>query len=47
MAKEHTVIINDTNNGESKELIKKVRARFDAANQKTFSIIENFIVILP
>ena len=43
MAKEHTVIINDTNNGESKELIKKVRARFDAANQKTFNLIEDFI----
>lgn len=43
MAKEHTVIIDDTNDGESKELIKKVRARFDAANQKTFNIIEDFI----
>ena len=44
MAKKHTVIIDDTNDGESKELIKKVRARFDAANQKTFNIIEDFIV---
>ncbi len=43
MAKEHTVIIDDTNDGESKELIKKVMARFDAANQKTFKIIEDFI----
>ena len=43
MAKERTVIIDDTNDGESKELIKKVRARFDAANQKTFKIIEDFI----
>ena len=43
MAKNHTVIIDDTNDGESKELIKKVRARFDAANQKTFNIIEDFI----
>lgn len=43
MAKERTVIIDDTNDGESKELIKKVRARFDAANQKTFNIIEDFI----
>ena len=43
MAKERTVIIDDTNDGESKELIKKVRARFDAANQKTFNVIEDFI----
>ena len=43
MAKEHTVIIDDTNNGESKELIEKVKTRFDAANQKTFKIIEDFI----
>ena len=43
MAKERTVIIDDTNDGESKELIKKVRARFDAANQKIFNIIEDFI----
>lgn len=43
MAKKHTVIIDDINDGESKELIEKVRARFDAANQKTFNIIEDFI----
>ena len=43
MAKEHTVIIDDTNDGESKERIKKVRTRFDAANQKTFKLIEDFI----
>ena len=43
MAKERTVIIDDTNDGESKERIKKVRARFDAANQKTFNLIEDFI----
>lgn len=43
MAKERTVIIDDTTDGESKELIKKVRARFDAANQKTFNLIEDFI----
>ena len=43
MAKERTVIIDDTTDGESKERIKKVRARFDAANQKTFNLIENFI----
>ena len=43
MAKERMVIIDDTDDGESKELIKKVRARFDAANQKTFNIIEDFI----
>ena len=43
MAKNHAVIIDDTNDGESKELIKKVRARFDAANQKTFNLIEDFI----
>ena len=43
MAKEHTVIIDDMNDDETKEVIEKVRARFDAANQKTFSIIENFI----
>ena len=43
MAKKHTVIIDDINDGESKERIKKVRARFDAANQKTFNLIEDFI----
>ena len=43
MAKKHTVIIDDTNDGESKELIEKVKSRFDAANQKTFKIIEDFI----
>ena len=43
MAKERTVIIDDINDGESKERIKKVRARFDAANQKTFNLIEDFI----
>lgn len=43
MAKERTVIIDDTNDGESKELIEKVKSRFDAANQKTFNIIEDFI----
>lgn len=43
MAKKHTVIIDDINDGESKELIEKVRARFDAANQKTFDLIEGFI----
>ena len=43
MAKNHAVIIDDTNDGESKERIKKVRARFDAANQKTFKLIEDFI----
>ncbi|MBR1721124.1 MAG: hypothetical protein IJ727_01355, partial [Treponema sp.] len=43
MAKEHTVIIDDTNDGESKELIEKVKTRFDAVNQKTFKIIEDFI----
>ena len=43
MAKNHTVIIDDTNDGESKELIEKVKTRFDAANQKTFGLIEDFI----
>lgn len=43
MAKKHTVIIDDINDGESKELIEKVRARFDAVNQKTFDLIEDFI----
>ena len=43
MAKNHTVIIDDTNDGESKERIKKVRARFDAANQKTLKLIDDFI----
>ena len=43
MAKKHTVIIDDINDGESKELIEKVKSRFDAANQKTFKIIEDFI----
>ena len=42
MEKKHTVIIDDTND-ESKEVIQKVKARFDAANQKTFNIIEDFI----
>ncbi|MBR1858757.1 MAG: hypothetical protein IJ797_04610, partial [Selenomonadaceae bacterium] len=43
MAKNHTVIIDDINDGESKELIEKVKSRFDAANQKTFKIMEDFI----
>lgn len=43
MAKEGTVIIDDTTDGESKELIEKVKTRFDVANQKTFSTIEDFI----
>lgn len=43
MAKKHTVIIDDINDGESKELIEKVKSRFDAANQKTFDLIEDFI----
>ena len=43
MAKERTVIIDDINDGESKELIEKVKTRFDAANQKTFDLIEDFI----
>ena len=43
MAKEHTVIIDDTNESETKERIEKVKSRFDAANQKTFNIIEDFI----
>ena len=43
MAKKHTVIIDDINDGESKELIEKVKSRFDAANQKTFNLIEDFI----
>ena len=42
MAKKHTVIIDDINDGESKELIEKVKTRFDAANQKTFDLIEDF-----
>ena len=43
MAKEHTVIIDDTNESETKERIEKVKSRFDAANQKTFDLIEDFI----
>jgi flagellar motor switch protein FliG len=43
MAKNHAVIIDDTNDGETKERIEKVKSRFDAANQKTFNIIEDFI----
>lgn len=43
MAKNHTVIIDDTNDGEPKGLIEKVKTRFDAANQKTFDLIEDFI----
>ena len=43
MAKKHTVIIDDINDGESKELIEKVKTRFDEANQKTFGLIEDFI----
>lgn len=43
MAKKPTVIIDDTNDNKSKKIIEKVKARFDAANQKTFKIIEDFI----
>ncbi|MDY6397740.1 MAG: hypothetical protein SPL22_08405 [Treponema sp.] len=42
MAKKHTVIIDDINDGESKELIEKVKTRFDAANQKTFDLYRRF-----
>ena len=43
MAKNHTVIIDDTKGGEANELIEKVKTRFDAANQKTFDLIDDFI----
>ena len=43
MAKKPTIIIDDTNDGESQKIIEKVKSRFDAANQKTFKIIEDFI----
>jgi len=43
MAKKHTVIIDDITEEKKKEIIEKVKGRFDAANQKTFNIIEGFI----
>ena len=43
MTKKPTVIIDDTNDDESKKIIEIIKSRFDSANQKTFKILEDFI----
>jgi len=43
MAKKPTEINDDMNDGKAKEIIEEIRNRFDAANQKSFKIIEDFI----
>lgn len=43
MAKKRTVIIDDISKEKSNEALKIIKSRFDAANQKTFNIIEDFI----
>ena len=43
MAKEKTTIVDDTSGENSDKILKKIAECFDKANDKTFSIIEDFI----
>ena len=43
MAKEKTTIVDDTSGENSDKILKKIAECFDEANDKTFSIIEDFI----
>ena len=43
MAKEKTLIVEDTSGENSDTILKKIAECFDEANNKTFSIIEDFI----
>ena len=43
MAKEKTTIVDDTRGENSDKILKKIAECFDKANDKTFSIIEDFI----
>lgn len=43
MSKEKTLIVEDTSGENSDKILKKIAECFDKANDKTFSIIEDFI----
>ena len=43
MSKEKTLIVEDTSGENSDTILKKIAECFDKANDKTFSIIEDFI----
>ena len=43
MSKEKTLIVDDTSGENSDKILKKITECFDKANDKTFSIIEDFI----
>lgn len=43
MSKEKTTIVDDTSGENSDKILKKIAECFDKANDKTFSIIEDFI----
>lgn len=43
MAKEKTVIIDDTSGENARLILQKINERFNEANEKTFKILENFI----
>ena len=42
MSKEKTLIVDDTRGENSDKILKKIAECFDKANDKTFSIIEDF-----
>lgn len=43
MAKEKTVIIDDTSGENARLILQKINERFNEANEKTFKILEDFI----
>ena len=43
MSKQKTLIVDDTRGENSDKILKKIAECFDKANDKTFSIIEDFI----
>ena len=43
MSKQKTLIVDDTSGENSDKILKKIAECFDKANDKTFSIIEDFI----
>ncbi len=43
MAKEKTVILDDTSGDDERLILQKINARFSAATEKTFKILEDFI----
>ena len=42
MSKQKTLIVDDTSGENSDKILKKIAECFDKANDKTFSIIEDF-----